>query len=118
MLSLLDLVEVQGSQPDWQFDGLVLVVVHNGIVMTLDTCFKQVEDFYSSEDVLETNTDVLKSAKQKVEPKVEQIGESQEMFVSGLIFVAFLFRFNLIEGKGDVCVLSFFFDVSLFMLES
>lgn len=86
--------------------------------MTLDTCFKQVEDFYSSEDVLESNTDVLESAKQKVKSKVEQIGESQEMFVSGLIFVAFFFRFDLIEGKGDVGVLSFFFDVSLFMLKS
>lgn len=118
LFSLLDLVEVQSSQPDWQFDGLVLVVVHDGIVMALDTCFKQVKDFYSSENVLKSNTDALESTKQKIKSEVEQIRESQEMFVSGLILVAFLFRFNLIEGKGDVGVLSLFFDVSLFMLES
>lgn len=71
LFSLLNLVEVQGAQPDGQFDGLVLVVIHNCIVMALDTCLKQVEDFYPSEDVLEPNTDVLESTKQKVEPKVE-----------------------------------------------
>lgn len=117
LFSLLYLVEVQGTQPDGQFDGLVLVVIHDGIVMALDTCLKQVEDFYPSEDVLEPNTDVLESTKQKVEPKVEQIGESQEMFVRGLKFVAFLFRFNFIEGKCDVGVLSFFFNVGFFMLK-
>lgn len=62
LFSLLNFVEVQGAQPDGQFDGLVLVVIHDGIVMALDTCFKQVEDFYSSENVLESNTDVLESA--------------------------------------------------------
>lgn len=63
LFSLLNLIEVQGAQPDGQFDGLILVVVHDGIVMALDTRLEQVEDFYSSEDVLEPNTDVLESAK-------------------------------------------------------
>lgn len=39
--------------------------------MALNTSFKQIEDFYSSEDILEPDTNVLESAKQKVKSKVE-----------------------------------------------
>lgn len=75
LLGLHDLVEVQSSQPDGQLDGLVLVVVHDGVVVAFDACLQEREDFHPSQDVLESDLNVLEPAQEEVQAEIEQVAE-------------------------------------------
>lgn len=98
-----DLVEIERAQSDWQFEGLVLIVVHDGIIMTLDTRGQEGEYLDPSEDVLEPHLYIFEAAQQEVQTQIEQVAQRQEVLVPCRVLIILLGGLPLSKGKGNAC---------------
>lgn len=102
LLFLLNLVEIEGSQPHWQFDRLVVVQIHYSIIVALYAGRQEFRDFRPVQDIFEPILDVGELSHHEIYSDTDQVGKGQELLLLGVEGITIGLMVFLRKGEGYV----------------